>query len=97
MAPPFVLADLDTAAGTFGQGYPDGALACGLDRRTRLQSTYLTWDVGSPHDVTMWYFQLTYWTDNWGQVRITNYAFRSSENGGVNRSPESLLSSATRF
>ena len=34
--------ELHTAAGTAGQGFPDGALACGLDRRTRLQNGKLT-------------------------------------------------------
>jgi hypothetical protein len=36
-----VIAELDTAAGTAGQGCPRGALTCGLEGRTRLQKDNL--------------------------------------------------------
>jgi hypothetical protein len=38
VATPFVLLHSDTAAGTVRQGYPDGALWRGLNRRTRLRT-----------------------------------------------------------
>ena len=58
VAAPFALLDFDTAAGTVCQGFPDGALRRGLDRRTGLRKVTSYEDKGFRDEMLTCYFQV---------------------------------------